>query len=45
MRDDKIEQRINLKFLVKLEKSATESFCLLTDVYGDAVLSRTRVFE
>ncbi|KAL4098417.1 hypothetical protein QTP88_023036 [Uroleucon formosanum] len=45
MPDEKIEQRINLKFLVKLGKSATESFNLLTEVYGDSVLSRPRVFE
>ncbi|XP_060833661.1 protein GVQW3-like [Rhopalosiphum padi] len=45
MPDEKIQQRINLKFLVKLGKSATESFNLLTEVYGDSVLSRPRVFE
>ena len=45
MPDEKIEQRINLKFLVKLGKSATERFNLLTEVYGDSVLSRPRVFE
>jgi len=43
--DEKIEQRINLKFLVKLEKSATESVRLLTDVCGDDVMSRPRVFD
>jgi len=32
MTDEKIEQRINLKFLMKLGKSATQSFLLLTDV-------------
>ncbi|KAE9521254.1 hypothetical protein AGLY_018346 [Aphis glycines] len=36
MPDEKIEQRINLKFLVKLGKSATKSFNLLTEVYGDS---------
>ncbi|XP_025415968.1 protein GVQW3-like [Sipha flava] len=45
MPDEEIEQRINLKFLVKLGKSATKSFNLLTEVYGDSVLSRPRVFE
>jgi len=45
MPDETIEQRINLKFLVKLGKSATESFRLLTDVYGDDFMSRPRVLE
>jgi len=31
--DEKIEHRINLKFLAKHGKSATESFRLLTDVW------------
>jgi hypothetical protein len=39
----KIEQRINLKFLVKLKKSPTECFQMLKEVYGDNVMSRTRV--
>jgi len=43
--DEKIEQRIDFKFLVKLWESATESFRLFTDVYGDDVTSRPRVFE
>jgi hypothetical protein len=42
----KIEQRINLKFPVKLtKKTPTECFQLLKEVYGDNVMSRTRVFE
>jgi hypothetical protein len=43
----KIEQLINLKFLVKSKKkkTPTEFFQLLTEVYGDHVMSRTRVFE
>ena len=40
-----IEQRINLKFLVRLEKSPTETFNSLQEVYGDATMSRTRIFE
>lgn len=39
------EQRINLKFLVKLNKTPTECFNLLKQVYGDESLSRARVFE
>jgi hypothetical protein len=38
----KIEQRINLKLK---EKTTTECFKLLKEVYNDNVMSRTRVFE
>lgn len=37
MPDEKIERCIDFEFLVKLGKSATESFRFLTDVYGNAV--------
>ena len=40
-----IEQRINLKFLVRLGKTPTETFNLLQEVYGDATMSTTRIFE
>ena len=40
-----IEQRINLKFLVRLGKTPTETFNLLQEVYGDATMSKTRIFE
>ena len=41
-----IEQRVNLKFLVKLRKTyPMECIKLLKDVYGDNLLSRSRVFE
>ena len=40
-----MEQRVNVKFCVKLGKSATETYCLLKNVYGDECLSRTQVFE
>jgi hypothetical protein len=39
------EQRVNVKFLVKLGKSATETYNLLMEVYGNECLSRTQVFE
>ena len=39
------EQRVNIKFLTKLGKSATETYNLLTEVYGDQCLSHTQVFE
>ncbi|XP_025405001.1 protein GVQW3-like [Sipha flava] len=45
MLDLKIEQRVNIKFLVKLKKTATESFRMLNEVYGEECLSRARVFE
>ena len=41
----KIEQRINLAFLVKLSKIASESFETLSEVYGKKCMSRARVFE
>lgn len=41
----RIEQRTNLKFLVKLGKTPTESLQMLQQVYGSEALSRTRVFE
>jgi hypothetical protein len=44
MSDCKSEQ-INIKFLVKLKKSATETFQLLTEAYGEDCMSRARVFE
>jgi hypothetical protein len=43
--DCKSEQRGNIKFLVKLKKSATETFQLLTEDYGEDCMSLARVFE
>ena len=43
--DCKIEQRVNIQFLVKLRKSATETFHLFKEVYGEDCLSRTQAFE
>jgi len=43
--DCKSEQRVNIKFLVKLKKSATATFQLLTEAYGEDCMSRARVFE
>ena len=40
-----VEQQINLKFLVHLEKTPTEALKLLQEVYGDDIMSRTRLFE
>jgi len=40
-----VEQPVNVKFCVKLGKSAAETYDLLKKVYGDECLSRTQVFE
>ena len=39
------EQKSNLKFLVKLGKTPSESFAMLQQVYGEETTSRTRAFE
>ncbi|EGI66233.1 FLJ37770-like protein, partial [Acromyrmex echinatior] len=39
------EQRIVVKFHVKLGKTVTETYNLLKEVYGHECLSRARVFE
>jgi hypothetical protein len=41
--DVRFEQRVNIKFCVKLGKTATETFQLLRDTYGDEALSQARV--
>ena len=45
MSDCKNEQGDNIKFLVKLKKSAKETFQLLTEAYGEDCMSSARVFE
>ena len=40
-----VEQCDNVKFCVKLGKSATGTYDLLKKVYDDECLSRTQVFE
>ena len=40
-----VEQQINLKFLVRLGKTPTETLKLLQEVHGDDTMSRTRLFE
>ena len=40
-----VEQRINLKFLVRLGKTPTEALKLLQKVYGDDTMSRTCLLE
>jgi hypothetical protein len=41
----KVKQRVNVKFCVKLGKSATETYDLLNKPYGDECLCSTQVFE
>jgi hypothetical protein len=38
--DGKIEQRVCIKFCVKLSKSATETLQMLREVFGEHSLSR-----
>jgi len=45
MMQEDIEQRYAIKFCVKLNKSAIETFASLTEAYGDATLLRTMVFK
>ena len=40
-----MEQRVNLKFLVKFGKKPAECFQLLQNIYGADYMSCTRVFE
>jgi len=40
-----VEQHVNVKFCVKLGKSATETYDFFKKVYGDDCLYRTQVFE
>ena len=42
---ENIEQWYTIKFCVKLNKSATETFASLTEDYGDVTLSRTIDFK
>jgi hypothetical protein len=43
--NDKIKQRVCIKFCVKLSTSATETPEMLSEVFGEHSLSRTAVFE
>lgn len=40
-----IEQRANLKCLVNIKTTLTESLSMLSDAYGDDIMSRARVFS
>lgn len=43
--DLKLEQRANVKFCVKLGKSASETLTLLREAYGAEAMGRTQCFE
>jgi len=45
MSDLRNEHRVNIKFLVKLKKSAMETFILLTKAYSEDCLSCPCIFE
>jgi transposase len=45
MSDKKLEQRINIKFCVKIGKSASETLALLTVAYGEYDMRKSSVFE
>jgi hypothetical protein len=40
-----MERRVNIKFCFKMGKTATETFQLIKQAYGDNALSHTRDFE
>ena len=42
---ENIEQRYAIKFCVKLNKTATDSFASLTEAYGNATILRTMFFK
>ena len=45
MNDKNLEQRINIKFCVKIGKSANEKLVLLTVVYDEYAMKKSSVFE
>jgi hypothetical protein len=45
MSDKNLEQRISIKFCVKIGKSASERLTLLTVAYGEYATKKLSVFE
>jgi len=43
--DKNLGQRINIKFCVKIDKSASETLALLTVAYGEYAMKKSSVFE
>jgi len=44
MSDKNLEQRISIKFCVKIGKSVSETLALLTVAYGEYAMKKSRVF-
>jgi hypothetical protein len=45
MSDKNPEQRINIKFCVRIRKSDSETLALLTLAYGEHAMKKSSVFE
>jgi len=45
MSDKNLEQRINIKFCVKIGKSVNEMLALLTVAYGEYAMKKSSVLE
>jgi len=45
MSDKNLEQRTNIKFSVKIGKSASETLALLTVAYGEYTMKKSSAFE
>jgi hypothetical protein len=45
MSDKDLEQRINIKFCVKIGKSASGTLTILTVAYGEYAMKKVNVFE
>jgi hypothetical protein len=45
MSDKNLEQRVNIKFCVKISKSASETLALLTVAYGEYAMKKLSVFN
>jgi hypothetical protein len=45
MSDNNLEQRINIKFCVKIGKSVSETSAVLTLAYGEYAMKKFSVFE
>jgi hypothetical protein len=45
MSDENLEQRINVKFCIRIGKSASRTLALLIMAYGEYVMKKSSVFE
>ena len=45
MSDENLEQRINIKFCVKISKSTSGTLALLTVAYGEYAMKKSSVFD